>query len=454
MKHFRPYNLDQRLLLAPDLREWLPKDHLASFVSDVVEEMDLSALLKRMVRQDGRGGERYHPAMLLKLLIYGYCIGRTSSRRIETATYDEVAFRVLSGDQHPDHDTIADFRRQYLMELAALFVQVLELCQKAGLVKLGHVSLDGTKIKANASKHKAMSYGRMSAAEHKLEEQVKALLAEAEHTDSEEDARYGKGKRIDELPEELRTRTARLSKIREAKAALEREAKDKAKQQAEEAKRKNKERQGKPGKKHTVPEVQAAKPEDKAQRNFTDPESRIMLDGASKAFVQGYNSQIVVDSAHQVIVALDVVQQSNDKQQLVPMLEAVHATLGVNPQKLSADAGYFSDAAIAAAEASGVQLFVPPDRHKHGAELPASTGTQTRADRMREKLRTDDGHDIYKMRKAIVEPVFGQIKEARGFRRFSLRGLQNVRGEWALVCLAHNLLKLFKYGAGQELCAA
>jgi hypothetical protein len=396
--------------------------------------------------------------MMVRLLIYGYCRGVASSRRMERATYEDVAFRYLAADEHPDHDTIARFRQEQLGSLSQLFVQVLRLCQQAGLVKLGHVALDGTKVKANASKHKAMSYERMGEAEKKLEEEVQALLAAAVRVDAEEDGKYGRGKRGDELPAELARRESRLAKIREAKAALEREAKA----QAEEAKsrveaqlqerQKQEQEQGRKmsGRKPQVPDLEQAKPDPKAQRNFTDPGSRIMKDGASKEFVQAYNAQAVVDSAAQVIVAAAVTQQANDKQQLVPMLEQVQAMTGKMPRQATADAGYFSEKNVTDPKLAGMNLLVPPDRQKHGEPLPSATGPPppeaTVAEQMRHKLRTPEGRAIYKMRKAVVEPVFGQIKERRGFRRFLLRGLDRVEAEWKIICATHNLLKLFLSG--------
>lgn len=463
---YLPYSLDQRLLLPPDMRDWLPEKHLALFVSDVVDELDLSSIMMKCAKYETRGRAGYHPRMLIKLLLYGYCTGKTSSRKLELATYEEVAYRVLTGDQHPDHDCIAAFRKEHLKELGGLFVQVLVLCQKAGLVKMGHVALDGTKVKANASKHKAMSYDRMGATEQKLEEEVKRLLSEAEQVDAAEDKKYGRDKRGDELPKELERRESRLKKIREAKAALEQEAREAAERAATEAhakleqRRKHEEETGKKvgGRPPTVPDPAQAKPDPKAQKNFTDPESRIMKDGASKSFEQAYNAQAAVDGEAQIIIAADVTQEANDKKQLVAMLEQVQENLGALPAKASADAGYYSAAALASEKLTSVDLHVPPDRQKHG-EQPEATGGEpgievaSAAEKMRQKLRTTEGHNTYKMRKAIVEPVFGQIKEVRGFRRFSLRGLSNVKAEWSLVCLAHNLLKLFRSGVPAEVWA-
>jgi hypothetical protein len=369
-----------------------------------------------------------------------------------------VAFRYLATDQHPDHDTIAAFRQEHLGNLSQLFVQVLQLCQRAGLVKLGHVALDGTKIQANASKHKAMSYERMGEAEKKLEAEVQALLAEAARVDAEEDGKYGKGKRGDELPKELARRESRLEKIREAKAALEQEAREAAeKKQAEvEAQLKEREKQERErgrkfgGRPPQAPDPEQAKPEAKAQRNFTDPDSRIMKDGATKEFVQAYNAQAAVDSHAQVIVGAAVTQEANDKKQLVPRLKEVKVRMGRPPQQATADTGYFSEPNVTDAQLRGIDLFVPPDRQKHGEKRPATTGPPspeaTVTEQMRHKLRTAEGQAVYKLRKAVGEPVFGQIKETRGFRRFLLRGLGKVQAEWQMICATHNLLKLFRSG--------
>jgi len=326
------------------------------------------------------------------------------------------------------------------------------------MVKLGHVALDGTKVKANASKHKAMSYARMEETEKKLEEEVQALLQEAERVDEEEDGKYGKGKRGDELPKELARRESRLKKIREAKAALEAEAKEAAKQKQAEVearlreRKKEEEKRGRKfgGRPPQAPDPEQAKPEPQAQRNFTDPDSRIMMDGATKELVQGYNAQAVVDSQAQVIVAAAVTQEANDKKQWVPMLEEVEVTTGSKPEEATADTGYFSEQSVTDPKLEGIDLLVAPDRQKHGEEVPVATGPPPPgagvAEQMRHKLRTPEGRAVYKMRKAVVEPVFGQIKEARGFRRFLLRGLAPVEAEWKMICATHNLLKLFHAG--------
>jgi transposase len=457
-KQFRSCDLNQAYLLPPSLQDWLPEGHLARFVAEVVEALDLSGIYAKHAEGEGRGLAAYDPRMMVRVLIYGYCRGVASSRRIERATYEDVAFRYLTADQHPDHDTIAAFRQEHLANLSQRFVQVLQLCQRAGLVKLGHVALDGTKIKANASKHKAMSYERMGEAEKKLEEEVQALLAEAGRVDAEEDGKYGKGKRGDELPKELTRRESRLEKIREAKAALEQEAREAAeKKQAEvEAQLKEREKQERErgrkmgGRPPQAPDPEQAQPEPQAQRNFTDADSRIMKDGATKEFVQAYNAQAVVDSHAQVIVVAAVTQEANDKKQLVPMLKEVKVQMGSPPQQATADTGYFSEQNVTDSQLQGIDLFVAPDRQKHGEKPPGTTGPPppeaSAAEQMRHKLRTAEGQAVYKLRKAVVEPVFGQIKEQRGFRRFLLRGLAKVQAEWKMICATHNLLKLFRSG--------
>src|SRR5713226_5617094 len=464
-KQFRDCHLDQLLLLPPSLQDWLPEGHLARFVAEVVEALDLSAIYARYEEGDGRGQAAYDPRMMVRLLIYGYCRGVASSRRIERATYEEVGFRYLAADQHPDHDTIADFRKEHLANLAQLFVQVLRLCQQAGLVKLGHVALDGTKVKANASKHKAMSYERMGEAEKRLEAEVKGLLEEAARVDGEEDGRYGKGKRGDELPAEWARREMRLAKIREAKAALEREAREQAEKEKARVEARLKEREKQEaergrkfgGRPPQAPDPEQARPQPKAQRNFTDPDSRIMKDTATKEFVQAYNAQAAVDSHAQVIVAAAVTQEENDKKQLVPMLEQVKAVTGSKPQQATADSGYFSEANVTDPRLEGIDLLVAPDRQKHSEAMPVAPGPPSprwpqpsppppAAQAMRHKLRTPEGRAVYKMRKAVAEPVFGQIKEQRGFRRFLLRGLKRVDAEWHLICATHNLLKLYRSG--------
>jgi transposase len=424
MRKFREYNMDQLLLMPPDIREWLPEDHLAYFISDVAEELDLGEIYEAYNSSEG-GQPAYHPLMMVKILLYGYSVGVASSRKIERKLREDVAFRVLSAGSYPDHDTIAEFRKRHLGALSKMFIQVLEMCQKAGLVKLGHIAIDGTKMKGNASKHKAMSYGRMREKEEELRKKVEEVMKKAEDTDEEEDKKYGKGKRGDELPEELRFHKKRLEKIREAKAALEKEAKERK------------------------PE---GLPEDKVQRNFTDPESRIMKDSASKSFIQGYNSQAAVDWKSQIIVAADAMQVGVDKEQLKPMLEEVKENTDEYPKEVSADAGYYSEENVKYAEGKGIETYIAPERLEHGewyrigvvrGRKPKGLGVK---ELMRRKLRTKKGKKTYSKRKETVEPVFGQIKQVRGFRQFLLRGLEKVRAEWRLICLTHNLLKLFRYG--------
>ena len=447
-KTFRAYSLDQRLLLPPDLREWLPAGDLALFLSDVVDELDLSAIYAAYEQGDRRGQPPYHPAMMVKLLLYGYCTGMPSSRKIEQATYRDVAFRVLAADQHPDHDSIAEFRKRHLEALAGLFVQVLQLCQGAGLVKLGHVALDGTKLKANASKHKAMSYAHMEETEARLEREVRCLLEQAQQVDAAEDTQYGRGRRGDELPAELARRESRLVKIRAAKAALEQAARARASQAAEVGQAKLAAREQRVGSAKggvaTVPDPAQAQPEPTAQFNFTDPESRIMKDGATKGFVQAYNAQLVVDGEAQVIVACAVTQAATDVEQFVPMLVQVQQNVGQAPAIALADAGYFSEANLTAPELATTECYVPPDRQTHRGVWTPGRSRHPVSEQMRAKLQTAAGRAIYARRKTLPEPVFGQIKAARGFRRFWLRGVRNVRAEWAMICLTHNLLKLFR----------
>jgi transposase len=439
-RHFREYNPDQLFLLPPDMQEWLPEGDLAYFMMDVVRGLDLCAIYDDY---DGSAGGQppYDPEMMVSLLLYGYCVGIPSSRKLERATYDSVSFRVLSANQHPDHDTIASFRQRHLSALSELFVQVLRLCQKAGLVKLGHIALDGTKVRANASKHKAMSYGRMEKKVVELEAEVAQLMKKAESVDGEEDALYGKGRRGDELPDELRYKESRLRKIKEAMSALEREVEAQAHARRDE--KRNRKRRGR---------RDSVKPDSKAQRNFTDPDSRIMVNGATKSFEQSYNCQAAVDDKAQVIVAANVTQQANDKRQMEPMVGKLKEnTGGREPRKLSADSGYFSEENVIILEREGIDGYIATEKQKHGqeplrAERGRIPGSATVKQRMSRKLRTIKGRCTYSKRKQVVEPVFGQIKHARGFRQFLFRGLEKVGAEWDLICLTHNLLKLFRSG--------
>lgn len=444
-KSYLPYEPKQRYLLPPSLEEWLPEGHLAYFVNDVVGELKLDAIFDYYER-DHRGAPPYHPQMMVALLVYGYCVGVPWSRKIERKTYEDVAFRVLAAGQHPDHTRISEFRRIHAKALADLFTQVLKLCMGAGLVKLGHVSLDGTKLKANGSKHKAMSYDRMKAQEAELEKKVQELLAAAEAADAEDDAKYGKDRRGDELPAELQRAESRLARIRAAKTALEAEAK--AAHENEQ-----REKDDPPGgaskelPSHQVPHTKEGKPTEKAQRNFTDPESRIQK--TNDGFVQGYNAQAVVDAQTQVIVAQALTNQSPDPEHLTPMIEQVKENCGKYPIKLSADTGYYSDTNVTHAEGCGIDAYIATGRQKHGTSPPPVRGRPPAGlsikERMARKLRTKRGRVEYAKRKKIVEPVFGQVKAVRGLRQVLRRGVQAARAEWSFICTTHNLLKLFRF---------
>jgi transposase len=431
-KTYKPYQPEQDLLLPPSLKDWLPERHLAYFVSEVVDELDLSGIYA-VYEQDERGQPPYDPRMMMKVLVYAYCVGVYSARKIQQRLAEDVAFRVLAAGNEPDFRTIADFRKIHLEALKGLFEQVLKMALEVGAVKLGRVALDGSKIKANASKHKAMSYERMREQEKDIRKQVKALLERAEATDAEEDRRYGKGCAGEELPEELQRRQRRLKRIREAKRALEARARERAKKEGQ--------------------AVEGAQPKGKDQYNFTDPESRIMKDGATKEFVQGYNAQIVVEPERQLIVGQGVTQAANDKEQVAPMMEAVEEQSGERPGAVIADSGYCSEKNLEQLESAErperrIEAFLATGRQKHGERKVAVRGRlpkgATPVERMKRKLQTQAGAAIYAARKGIVEPVFGQIKQGRGFRRFSLRGFEKVKAEWALVCATHNLLKMYR----------
>lgn len=425
-KTFRPYDQDSLLLMPPSLRDWVKPDGLAAFISDLVDSLDLAPFLA--AHDEPRGMPPYHPALMLKVLLYGYATGVRSSRRIEDRLAGDVNFMFLAGQARPDYKTIGEFRRRHLVAFGALFIEVLALCQKAGLVKLGRVALDGTKIAANASRHKAMSYDRMVEREARLAAEVAAILREAEATDAAEDKLYGDD-RGDELPPELRTREGRLRKIREAREALEREAR---------------ERTGNP----------EAVPEPKAQRNFTDPESKIMR-SRTEGFVQAYNAGAVVDETAQVIVAATLSADPTDSRSLPALVDAVEANTGRRPKRVLADAGYCSTNNIDHLQSAGIDGYIATGRESHGPARPSSPRGRipsglTPTQRMARKLSTKAGRAHYARRKAIVEPVFGQIKEAGGFRRFSLRGLGSATGEWQLVCSAHNIGKLFRSGKASK----
>ena len=497
-KSFRPWNPEQTLLLPPSPVDWLPENHLVFFLLDLAAELDLEEIHAVYRQKDPRGEKAYEPRMMVVLLLYAYCVGLPSSRKIEKACWEDAAFRVLTGNQQPDHSRVSDFRRRHLNALAGLFIQVLRLCQKAGLVSLGTVALDGTKVKANASKHKAMSHERMLKTERQLEAEMRALLRKAEIIDAQEDGQYGKGNRGDELPVELQRRSSRLEWIRKAKAELEAEASAaKARQRQEQAEAAELEaaqtegggdaqlsrraaRRARGARKRVddaqklaietaeaaglespvftakldavampqrqLPRDPSGKPKPQAQRNFTDPDSHI-LKGAD-GWIQGYNCQAAVDGDHQVIVAIGVSNQPSDAVHLLPMLERIQANTGELPNALIADAGYCSTANLEACEEKGLNAYISTSRQQHGQRPRPSRGRPPKdldaRGRMERKLRSKAGQAIYALRKTLVEPVFGQIKGARGLDRFRLRGLEKVNGEWALMATTHNILKLFR----------
>jgi transposase len=424
-KSFRPYEPDQLLLLPPAIGDWVPEGHLARFVSDVVDGLDLSAI--EDTYEEERGYPPYHPRMMVKVLLYAYATGNYSSRRIARGLVDSVALRFLGAGNTPDFRTIAEFRKRHGKALSGLFAQVLRLCQRTGLVSLGRVAVDGTKIKANASKHKAMSYRRMKDAESRLQGEVDELLRQAEQTDRREDRQYGKDKRGDELPDELRYREGRLKKIREAMASLEAEAKEKAKEKGK--------------------DPEKATPKATAQRSFTDPESRGQQ--AGRSYVQGYNAQIAVDERSQVIVSQHVTNAAPDVQELIPVVKRISQLLRRKPRRVLADAGYWSAQNVADLERLGIDPYISSERRKHSDPIPPAPRGRppknlTPKERMNRKLSTLHGRATYAWRQILPEPVFGQIKHARGFRQFLRRGLEAVSQEWALLTTVHNMLKLYR----------
>jgi transposase len=430
-KNYRAYYPDEDLLLPPSLREWLPEKHLAYFVSDVVDHLDLSEM-DAVYGNEKRGQPPYDPQMMTKVLVYGYCVGVFSSRRIERRLVEDIAFRVLAAGNQPNFRTISDFRKIHLQTLEGLFEQVLKIALEAGAMQVGRVAVDGTKVKANASKHKAMSYDRMKEKEKDLKAEVKQLLEQAAAADAEEDAAYGPDRRGDELPAELERRETRIKKIKEAKRALEARAREKAAAEGADPKQ--------------------AQPKDKDQYNFTDPESRIMK--GADGFVQAYNAQAAVEPNLQLIVGQTVTQATNDKEQLLAMVGVMQQQSGQRPEEVLADSGYCSEKNLEALDSEQhperrIKGYVATERQKHDEyKEPCPRGPlpkgATRVDRMRRKLKTKAGKAVYAARKAIVEPVFGQIKQARGFRQFLLRGIDKVRGEWSLLCLTHNILKIYR----------
>jgi len=443
MARFIPVDRQSLYLFPPSVQDWLPEDHLARFIVDVVDQLDLSAVEQSYA---GRGSDAHHPAMLVSILLYGYATGTFSSRSLERASYDSIAFRYITGNTHPDHDTINSFRKRFLKEIEAVFVQVLACAQEMGMLKLGRVSLDGTKIHANASRHSAMSYGHAKKLEARLKAEVAELMALAESANAK-DLPDGMN-----IPEELARREKRLAAIAEAKAKIEARAKAEAeaahgaKLVAREENAKNKRR--KPGGRPPTPPT--GTPSDQDQVNFTDEESRIMpVPGGG--FEQSYNAQAAVDTDSLLVVAQAVSQASNDKQQVVPMLERLQSLpedLG-RVKILIADTGYASEANVAACEDVKIRPMIALGREMHNqtleqrfAEPAPLPDNATALDRMRHRLRTKRGRKVYALRKCTVEPVFGLIKHVMKFRQFSLRGLASARGEWGLVCLAWNLKRM------------
>jgi transposase len=463
-KTFRPWKIDEPQFLPPAAQDFVAKDHLARFmVSLVTEELELTEITASYLGEKGQ--PPFHPAMMTALLLYAYCCGVYSSRRIAKACRERVDFMSIVALDPPDFRTLCEFRKRHLKALSRLFVQVLKLCDKAGLVKLGHVAFDGTKIKANASKHKAMSYERMAARAAQLDAEVAKWFAAAEAADSKEDKIHGSDKQGDEMPEWVADKKRRAEKIRAAKAELEAEARAaaeaKAKAEAEAEEKRKTEGRKKPGKPAAPP---SPEPAPKAQKNFTDPESRIMK--SKDGFVQAYNAQAAVDAQTQIIVAQDVTQSAVDCGQLVPMIDAVEKNLGRKPEQASADSGYCSEANLEALESRHIDGYVATGRAKDAAKdevaveatdvcaatnLPQPAKPPTRIEAMRAKIKAGGHSSPYRLRKQLPEPVFGQIKQARGFRQFLMRGLEKVKAEWALICTAHNVLKLAQ---GRSLSAA
>lgn len=440
-KGFRAWKIDEAQLLPPSVQDYVPNDHLSRLIVSLVRDsLDLSGIVSSYA--SGLGQPPFDPWMMTALLLHGYASGIYSSRRIARAAVERADFMMIVAGDPPDFRTVSEFRRRHLKALAALFVQVLKLVEKAGLVKLGHVALDGTKIKANASRHKAMSYERMKKREAELKAEVDRWLEAAEAADREEDKLYGE-RRGDEMPDWVADKEKRLEKIRAAKAELEAEARAAAesemKTRAEVEERRKAECRKKGGRKAAPVRRE---PEGKAQRNFTDPESRILK--TKDGYIQGYNAQAAVDGDHQIIVAQTLTNSSSDQAQLAPLLDGIKANLGRNPDEVSADAGYCSDANLCTIRRRRINSYIATGRQKHGAK--SATAKKSSAGsliaKMSAKLRRAGFRSRYRLRKQIVEPVFGQIKQARGFRQFLLRGIDKVRAEWAIICTAHNLTKL------------
>lgn len=437
-KEFRPWKIDEAQLLPPSVQDYVAKDHVSRLILTLVREsLDLSEIVGSY--RSGLGQPPFDPRLMTALLLHGYASGVYSSRRIAKAAVERADFMMIVAGDAPDFRTVSEFRKRHLKALAALFVQVLQLAEKAGLVKLGHVSLDGTKIKANASKHKAMSYERMKKREAELAAEVDRWLKAAEAADAAEDKLHG-SRRGDEMPDWVADKQKRLAKIGEAKAALEAEAKAAAEEETRRRAVAEDKRKAEGRKKNgRTPAAPSEEPEAKAQRNFTDPQSRVLL--TKDGYIQGYNAQAAVDAKAQIVVAHGLTASMSDQGQLVGLIDAIAANLGAMPKEASADSGYLSEANLQALADRGINAYLATGRAKHPAEGKRKiTGPLTQA--MRDKLKRAGWRSRYRLRKQIVEPVFGQIKQARGFRQFLLRGIEKVSAEWAMICTAHNLTKL------------
>lgn len=437
-KDFRPWKIDEAQFLPPSVQDYVSKDHLSRLIVSLVREsLDLSGITGSYT--SGLGQPPFDPRMMTALLLHGYASGLYSSRRIAKAARERADFMMIVAGDPPDFRTISEFRKRHLQVLAGLFVQVLKLAEKAGLVKLGHVALDGTKIKANASKHKAMSYERMKKREAELKAEVDRWLEAAEAADAEEDRLYG-SKRGDEMPDWVADKEKRLAKIREAKVELEAEAKAAAEEETRRRAAAEEQRIAEGRKKSgKTPAPPKAEPDGKSQRNFTDPDSRILK--TKDGYIQGYNAQAAVDAKMQIIVAHGLTSSMSDQNQLVSLMDRIEENLGRKPKEASADAGYCSEANLAALAEREISAYIATGRAKHAGDVKRRiTGPLTTA--MRDKLKRAGWRSRYRLRKQIVEPVFGQIKQARGFRQFLLRGIKKVTAEWALICTAHNLTKL------------
>ena len=430
---FRPCVPDQSLLFPPSPRDWLPEGHLSFFIADTVAALDLRAFYEPY-EGDGRRNQPFDPQMMVTVLLYAYATGTFSSRRIARKLEEDVAYRVLAANNFPAHRTIADFRLQHLAAFERLFVQVVQIAREAGVVQLGALAVDGSKVKANASKHKAMSYGRMRQEDQRLREEIAALLTKANAVDAAEDAEHGPDVRGDELPAELQRREARLAKIAAAKARLE------ARQANEDGAKGRTPDDGRKGRGQKPFARDFGVPPDDAQDNFTDPESRIMK--TSAGFDQCYNSQLAVDETSQIIVAIGLTNCGADNAELLPLLDQVHATVGANPREVLADAGYRGEATFQTLEARAITAYISLGHETRATKPPNPAHRATQ--RMADRLTSDAGRARYRRRKTIVEPVLGWIKEVLGFRRFSMRGVVNARGEWRVVCLAANLKRLHR----------